>query len=85
MNIFALAGEASPGKPLMPKKHVSKTTPSLTDDQLAALQALMPHAFTEGKIDPENQTPRLFDYPNYPTTSIQSIMPRAASQRLVFL
>jgi adenine-specific DNA-methyltransferase len=37
----------------MPKQTVSKTTPPLTDDQLAALRILMPQAFTEGKIDPE--------------------------------
>ena len=37
----------------MPKQPVLKTTPSLTDEQLAALQGLIPQAFTEGKIDPE--------------------------------
>jgi adenine-specific DNA-methyltransferase len=37
----------------MPKQSVPKTTPSLTDEQLQALQALIPQAFTEGKIDPE--------------------------------
>jgi adenine-specific DNA-methyltransferase len=37
----------------MPKQPVAKTTPSLTNEQLAALRTLMPQAFTEGKIDPE--------------------------------
>jgi len=38
----------------MPKQPVSKTTPALTDDQLAALRTLMPQTFTEGKIDSED-------------------------------
>jgi adenine-specific DNA-methyltransferase len=37
----------------MPKQSVPKTTPSLTDEQLEALQTLIPQAFTEGRIDPE--------------------------------
>jgi len=37
----------------MPKKPVSKTTPSLSYEQLEALRTLMPQAFTEGRIDPE--------------------------------
>ncbi|MGA2491062.1 MAG: site-specific DNA-methyltransferase [Anaerolineales bacterium] len=37
----------------MPKQPVSKTTPVLINDQLAALRTLMPQAFTEDKIDPE--------------------------------
>lgn len=37
----------------MPKQPVAKTTPSLTDEQLEALRALIPQAFTEGRIDLE--------------------------------
>jgi adenine-specific DNA-methyltransferase len=37
----------------MPTKPVSKTTSSLTDEQLEALRALLPQAFTEGRIDQE--------------------------------
>jgi adenine-specific DNA-methyltransferase len=35
----------------MHKQSVAKTTPALTDDQLAALRTLMPQVFTEGKVD----------------------------------
>ncbi len=45
----------------MPKQPVAKTTPSLTDDQLAALQALMPQVFSEGKIDFERLRAALGD------------------------
>jgi len=37
----------------MPTQPVSKTTPSLTDEQLEVLRILLPQAFTEGRIDPE--------------------------------
>jgi adenine-specific DNA-methyltransferase len=45
----------------MPKQSVAKTTPPLSDDQLAALRTLMPQAFTEGKIDPEKLRATLGD------------------------
>lgn len=46
----------------MSKKPVAKTTPLLTDDQLAGLRTLMPQAFTEGKIDPEKLRATLGDF-----------------------
>jgi len=46
----------------MPKKPVSKTTPSLSYEQLAALRTLMPQAFSEGRIDPEKLRLTLGDH-----------------------
>lgn len=45
----------------MPKQPVSKTSPSLNDEQLEALRTLMPQIFTEGKIDPEKLSATLGD------------------------
>ena len=45
----------------MPKQSVPKTTPSLTDEQLQALQTLIPQAFTEGRIDSEKLMASLGD------------------------
>ena len=45
----------------MPKQSVPKTTPSLTDEQLQALQTLIPQAFAEGKIDTEKLLASLGD------------------------
>ena len=47
----------------MPKKQpVSKRTPSITDEQLADLRALLPHVFTEGKIAFEKLHAALGDF-----------------------
>jgi len=35
----------------MPRQHVSKTTPSVSDEQLEGLRTLIPQVFTEGRID----------------------------------
>jgi adenine-specific DNA-methyltransferase len=45
----------------MPKQLIAKTMPVLTDDQLEALQTLMPQVFTEGRIDPEKLRATLGD------------------------
>ncbi|MGD0751418.1 MAG: site-specific DNA-methyltransferase [Anaerolineales bacterium] len=45
----------------MPKQSVPKTTPSLTDEQLQALQTLIPQAFAEGRIDSEKLLASLGD------------------------
>ncbi len=45
----------------MPKQPVAKTTPSLTDEQLQAIQTLIPQAFTEGRIDSEKLLASLGD------------------------
>ena len=37
----------------IPKTPVARTTPLITDDLLAALYALLPQVFSEGKIDSE--------------------------------
>jgi len=47
----------------MPKKQaVSKQTPSITNEQLAELRALLPHVFSEGKIDFEKLHAALGDF-----------------------
>jgi adenine-specific DNA-methyltransferase len=46
----------------MPKQSVAKTTPPLSDDQLATLRTLMPQAFTEGRIDFEKLRASLGDF-----------------------
>ena len=47
----------------MPKKQpVTKQTPSITEEQLANLRALLPHVFTEGKIDFEKLHAALGDF-----------------------
>ena len=47
----------------MPEKQpIAKTTPSLTDEQLTELRALLPHAFTEGRIDFEKLHAALGDF-----------------------
>jgi adenine-specific DNA-methyltransferase len=47
----------------MPKKQpVTKQTPSITEAQLADLRALLPHVFTEGKIDFEKLHAALGDF-----------------------
>jgi adenine-specific DNA-methyltransferase len=45
----------------MPKQPFAKTTPALTDDQLASLRILMPQVFTEGKMDFEKLRASLGD------------------------
>jgi len=45
----------------MPKQPVSKTTPSLTGEQFQALHALVPQAFTEGRLDPQKLLASLGD------------------------
>ena len=56
-----MRGNPLPGKRTMPKRPVSKTSPSVTDEQLEALRTLLPHVFTEGKIDPEKLRAKLAD------------------------
>jgi adenine-specific DNA-methyltransferase len=45
----------------MPKQPVSKTTPSISNEQLQALQTLIPQAFAEGRIDSEKLLASLGD------------------------
>ncbi|MBU2609337.1 MAG: hypothetical protein KJ606_00105 [Chloroflexi bacterium] len=42
---------------------VSKLTPSITEGQLADLRALLPHVFTEGKVDFEKLRAALAQWP----------------------
>ena len=47
----------------MPKKQpVEKTTPSITDEQLDQLRALLPQAFSEGKVDFDKLRAALGDF-----------------------
>ncbi len=47
----------------MPKKQsVTKQTPSITEEQLGDLRALLPHVFTEGKVDFEKLHAALGDF-----------------------
>lgn len=49
----------------MPKKQpVSKQTPSITEEQLAGLRELMPHVFSEGKVDFDKLHAALGDFGN---------------------
>ena len=48
--------------PMPEKQPIAKTTPSLTDEQLTELRALLPHAFTEGRIDFEKLHAALGDF-----------------------
>ena len=44
----------------MPKQPVSKTSPSLTDEQLAALWSLMPQAFSEQSVVHDSEIEKVF-------------------------
>jgi adenine-specific DNA-methyltransferase len=44
------------------KQPVPKQTPSITEEQLADLRALLPHVFTEGKVDFEKLHAALGDF-----------------------
>ncbi len=46
------------------KQPVKKTTPSITEEQLADLRALLPHVFTEGKVDFDKLHAALGDFGN---------------------
>ena len=46
----------------MPRQHVSKTTPPVSDEQLEGLRTLIPQVFTEGRIDAEKLRASLGDF-----------------------
>ena len=64
----------------MPKQPVSKTTPSLTDEQLAALRTLIPQAFTEGRIDFDKLRASLGDLVDDPSTALRQAQGDSSGQ-----